>query len=176
MNVREGEGGRADRPEPSLNPHETPRVAYRGVAAIALDGATAWDIGRVVTNEEGRWNLAGQPTMYFATDPGVALAELGRHAPKEGPPSMASLWTLRLALEELPDLRGAADEMVLDQKRCRALADEFRRLGHPGLVVPSVAFLDDRDRFNVVIFAEVVGSAMSDVIEAPRLLAAITPA
>ena len=158
-----------------MNPSTTPRVAYRATAAIALDGAPAWEIDRLITNENGRWNRAGQATIYFATDPGVALAELGRHASKEGPPPMASVWTVRLSLEEVADLRGLPDDVVLDQERTHALADELRNLGLPGLLVPSVAFLDDRDRFNVVIFAEIPGARLSEVIEAPRLLAAIAP-
>jgi RES domain-containing protein len=167
---------RADRLHASLNPDETPRVAYRGEAAIALDGPPAWDVGRVITSEEGRWNRPGQPTMYFASDPGVALAEHGRHAPKDGSPPIASLWTLSLSLDEVSDLRGSPDALVLDRMRCRALADELRGLGLAGLIVPSVAFLDNRDRFNVVIFAEILGARASDVIVAPRLLAAIRPA
>jgi hypothetical protein len=153
----------------------TARVPYRGLAAVALEGDPTWDIGRIITTEEGRWNRAGQPTLYFATDPGVALAELGRHAPSDGPPAVSSLWTLRLSLDEVSDLRRAPDDVVLNQEQCRGLADELRRLGIPGLVVPSVAFLDNRDRFNVVIFAEILGAGLSDVIHAPRLLAAISP-
>ena len=113
--------------------------------------------------------------MYFATDPGVALAELGRHAPDKGPAPKASLWTVRLSLDEISDLRGAPHAVVLDQERCRALADNLRSLGLPGLVVPSIAFLDNRDRFNLVIFADILGPRIPDVIQDPRLLAAITP-
>jgi hypothetical protein len=159
----------------TLSPDITPRITYRGGAAIALDGAATWEIDRVITNEEGRWNRAGQPTIYFATDPGVALAEFGRHAPEDGAPPIASLWRLRLSLEEVSDVRGLPDDVVLDRRRSRALADDLRSLGLMGMLVPSVAFLDNRDRFNVVIFAEVIGGRISDVIEAPRLLAAITP-
>lgn len=172
---RESRATEAPGARPSWTPEEAPRIAYRAEVAIALDGSDRWSLDRLVSRDAGRWNRPGQPTTYFATDPGVALAELGRHAPDDGPPPKAFLWTLRLSLEGLSDLRGAPNEVVLDPEQCRAFADDARSLGLPGLVVPSVAFLDKRDRFNVVIFADVLGARSSDVIEAPRLLGAITP-
>jgi hypothetical protein len=154
---------------------EMPRVAYRGPAAVAIDGTEPWSVDRLISTDGGRWSHPRQPTIYVAADPGVALAEFGRHLPS-GQTPVGSLWTLRLALDDVADLRDTPNHVALDQDRCRALADELRGEGVPGLIVPSVAFLDKRQRCNIVMFAEVLGAAVADAIRDPRLLARIAPA
>jgi hypothetical protein len=154
---------------------EIQRIAYRGPGAIAIDGAEPWSVDRLVSTDGGRWSRPGQPTIYLAADPGVALAEFGRHMPTNGDGAVGSLWMLRVALDEVAELRDTPNGVVLDQDRCRGLADDLRREGVPALMVPSVAFLDNRQRFNVVIFAEALGGGVAEVIRAPRLLTAFGP-
>ncbi len=154
---------------------EIPRVPYRGPGAIAIDGSEPWNVDRLVSTDGGRWSHPEQPTIYLAADPGVAMAEFGRHLQTNGHGPVGSLWTLRLALDDVADLRDAPNGLVLDQERCRALAGELRGEGVPGLIVPSVAFLDKRHRCNLVLFAEVIGERLPEVILSPRLLAAVNP-
>ncbi len=175
--MRDGDiaGGIAAPPARERPLDEIRRVAYRGPGAIAIDGSEPWNVDRLVSTEGGRWSHPDQPTIYLAADPGVALAEFGRHMPTNGDGAVGSLWTLRLALDDVADLRDIPTGVALDQERCRGLADELRSEGVPGLIVPSAAFLDKRHRFNLVLFADVLGAGFADVIRAPRLLAAISP-
>jgi RES domain-containing protein len=157
------------------SPGTAGRVAYRGAAAVAIDGTEPWNADRLIDTEGGRWSRPGQPTIYLAGDPGVALAEFARHCSADGGAPEGSLWTIRVALDDVSDLRQADDATVLDRDRCRALADELRGAGVEGILVPSVAFLDRRDRFNVVLFAEIVGARLTEVTRAPALLARLAP-
>ena len=70
---------------------ESRRVAYRGPGAIAIDGTEPWNIDRLISTTGGRWSRPGQPTIYLAADPGVALAEFGRHMPTNGDEAIGSL-------------------------------------------------------------------------------------
>jgi RES domain-containing protein len=155
---------------------ETPRIAYRGPGAIAIEGDEPWAVDRLITTDGGRWSRPGQPTIYLAADPGVALAEFGRHLPTAPGAPVGSLWRVRISLDGAADLRDAPNAIVLDEERCRTLADELRGYGIPGLVVPSVAFLDNRHRCNVVLFADVVADRMTDVIMSPHRIATVMSA
>lgn len=155
---------------------ETPRIAYRGAGAIAIEGDEPWAVERLVTTDGGRWSRPGQPTIYLAADPGVALAEFGRHLPTAPGAPVGSLWTVRISLDGAADLRDAPNAIVLSEERCRALADELRGYGIPGLIVPSAAFLDNRHRCNVVLFADIVADRMSAVIRDPQRVATVMAA
>lgn len=117
----------------------------------------------LVTRDGNRWSAEGEPTIYLASDRGVAMAEFGRHW-TEGH-TAASLWSVRVSLMAALDLRDSTDRRrlglpeepswLLDRNRCRTIASETRaREQHDGLIVPSVAFLDDPSRWNVVVFVE----------------------
>ena len=119
--------------------------------------------------ENDRWNHPGEPTLYLALDPGVAIAEAGRHhEPAADAESCQRLLRLEVATDELLDLRepSTADALgvdgapftFLDRDRARQLASRIRREGSAkGLIVPSAAFLDDASRGNLVLFAERAG-------------------
>src|SRR6188472_1264868 len=112
---------------------------FLGTAAVAIEGDEPWDSGRVVSVEGHRWSDEGQPTAYLASDPGVALAESGRHLMAGEPIRRSSLWRLRVELGNAVDLRdgsvagrlGIADgrTWILDRERCRRVATATRRLG-----------------------------------------------
>jgi RES domain-containing protein len=113
-----------------------------------------------------RWNGPGEPTVYLASDPGVALAEYARHHAPDGSATVDRL-VLRVALTDvrLVDLRrdavrrsyGVADgpAAFLDKDVARRVASTVRGDGEAhGLIVPSMAFLDDLERGDVVLFGE----------------------
>jgi hypothetical protein len=148
--------------------------AYVGPAAVALDRASGWSTPALVSVEGNRWSRSGQPTIYLAGDPAVAIAELARHMPIGQWAVPASVWTLDVHLEAVVDLRTADGTWTLDAERCRDMASDLRRRGTQGLLVPSIAFLDRPDRADLVVFAEVVGS-MDRAICNPRRLLTIFP-
>jgi len=47
-----------------------------------------------VTTNGNRWSAPGEPTIYLGSDPGVAIAEQGRHWAERG--STVALWTVEL--------------------------------------------------------------------------------
>ena len=155
--------------------------AVPAVPAIALsvpvwctgpDGPTL-DVASLPTTDANRWSRPGEPTIYLAGDPGVALAELGRHwAEQEG---KIAVWSGDLSLGAAADLRDprvcAALDLpddptwVVDDERCRSVASRLRSdEGLDGLIVPSVAFIDDPDRWNAVVFAERLLGDLADVL------------
>jgi len=130
-----------------------------------------------VTTDGNRWSHAGQPTIYLAGDPGVALAELGRHwREREGE---VQIWGMRLALRAVVDLRAGAVRAqlglpadltwVLDAERCQSVAQRLRSSErYDGLIVPSAAFLDDASSWNAVVFVERVRPSLSLVVDSVK--------
>ena len=120
---------------------------------------------------ENRWNDHGQPTLYLAGDDGVLIAEWGRHFAVNRTPGLQQktqereVFRLTLALDAVLDLRDAAvwqDLSLTDAPHCfldlptaRATANFIRQSTKAqGLIVPSAAFLDDLDRWCLVVFLE----------------------
>jgi RES domain-containing protein len=120
-----------------------------------------------------RWSRHGEPTIYLAGDPGVAVAELGRHWDEQE--SDIAVWSSHLSLKAAVDLRDPevcatldlpeSPTWSLDKERCQAVASRLRsdRL-HDGLIVPSVAFIDDPGRWNAVVFVERLSADLEDAI------------
>lgn len=111
-----------------------------------------------------RWSGPRRPTVYLATDPGVVLAELGRHETGAGE-AVVERRVLRLSLAgvRLLDLRDAAvvaalgiagaPHAFLDRALARAIGEAVRAAGGcEGLRVPSMALLDKPERHCVVLF------------------------
>ena len=148
-------------------------------AAWCMGPATgSLEPGSLVTRDPNRWSDAGEPTIYLAGDPGVAISEFGRHWSDESDP--AWMWALRLRLENAVDLRrpDVRDELgiqdgstwILDRDRCRSIARQLRARGAcDGLIVPSAAFLDDDARWHAVIFVEHLAHPL------PRALQVVSP-
>jgi hypothetical protein len=110
----------------------------------------------LVTADTNRWSDESERTVYLASSDAVVLAELGRHL--KGDRSEVGFWRLRLqasALVDLRELRTTATERLLDRRWCLDVARRWRAdPRHEGLLVPSVAFLDRDDAWNVVLFVE----------------------
>ncbi len=120
---------------------------------------------------DNRWNEAGEPTLYLAGDLAVALAEYARHLRDDvgisGTPLIheRAVYQIDVRVDAVLDLRdpqirsaiglrGGA-RRFLDRGAARATA-RFLRLttSAEGLLVPSVAFLDDLSRWNLVLFLD----------------------
>lgn len=146
-------------------------TSFRGKAFRCVPDNGPVELESLVSTDgaNDRWNNAGEPTLYLALDPGVAIAEAGRHhAPTDDAESCQRLLRLEVATDELLDLRDpsttdalgveGAPFTFLDRGRARRLASRVRREGTAkGLIVPSAAFLDDPSRGNLVLFAERAG-------------------
>ncbi|MBM2811697.1 MAG: hypothetical protein HW416_2456 [Chloroflexi bacterium] len=118
-----------------------------------------------------RWSYPGQPTLYLASDPSVALAEFARHLRDDRSSNAAAgaveraLFRLHVTIEEHLDLRNPAllEELALhsaptcflDRTIARAVAEYLRRTTPAqALLAPAMAFLDDPDRWILVLFLE----------------------
>lgn len=123
--------------------------------------------------KDNRWNEQGEPTLYFAKDHGVVVAEWARHLKVKRTPKLAQLfkpravYRCRIASVRLIDLCDAAvwSDLGLDDlpfrfsdiRLARAIAHLARySTDAEGLIVPSMAFLDDLTRWDVVLFHEKV--------------------
>jgi RES domain-containing protein len=120
---------------------------------------------------DNRWNEPGHPTLYLAGDEGVLIAEWGRHFAINRTPQLQSMtveripYTLELSIDFLLDLRDTdvCDSLSLtDAPFCfaniavaRATAQFVRGTTQAqALLVPSMGFLDDLDRWCLVVFLE----------------------
>jgi len=129
------------------------------------------DFGLVGRATDNRWNTQGEPTLYLAGDPGVVIAKWGRNfgsrrASEVGSSSfIRSVYRLTLRLRHVLDLRdpivvGALNlsgcpECFLDRQSARTTAHFLRTTTEAqAMLVPSIAFLDDLTRWNLVVFLE----------------------
>jgi RES domain-containing protein len=146
-----------------------------------------FDLERLVSTDGGnRWSSRGQPTVYLAGDIGVATVECGRHLPAFDHEAIErAYWRVELDAERMLDLRrddvrmaigvyGAAD-WLLDRRRCREIATRIRATGDcQGIVVPSVGFIDDPDRWNAVLFADRLGRPLESVVREAEIVGRLT--
>lgn len=142
--------------------------AYRHIPAGA--GHDIRDLRYARRRSSGRWHWQGQPTLYLASSPAVAISEFARHLALdrggELVPARRAVYELGVRVDRSVDLR---DRMVLahigrdddapgcwlDERIARAVGTFFRdSLGIQALLVPSVAHLDEPERFNLVCFLE----------------------
>lgn len=124
---------------------------------------------------DDRWSTPGAATAYLASDPAVALAEYGRHRPGETGPATRRLVRLDAIGLDVLDLRrpavtaalGEPEEphVWLDRERA---CDAARRIRDAAicqaLIVPSMAFLDRRDAFNLVVFREAITGPLDEAL------------
>ncbi len=111
------------------------------------------------------------PTLYLAGDAGIVAAEWGRHLINDRSPDIARraaeriVYRLRLSLNAVLDLRQPeiwrrlslvdAPFCFIDRAVTRAAAQAIREgSGAQAILVPSVAFLDDLTRWNLVVFLD----------------------
>ena len=160
-------------------------ASFRGIAWCHVPADQPVELERLVTvdGDDDRWNRPGQPTVYLATEPALALAELARHLEPGGTaePIRRRLLGLKLEIDELvdlrrPDVRAALDgpeavEAFRDRDVAREVAERARTGRHAhGLLVPSMAFLDEPERANLVLFVDNLGgdfpALVRDCVEA----------
>lgn len=153
-------------------------VSFAGDAYRAAPGDQPFDVDALVSRDDDkdRWNRPGEPTIYLALDPGVALAEAGRHLHDSvGTGGCQMLVRLRIRADGLVDLRDAANRRqlgveggpaaFLDRSRAREIAGRLRRRpGCRGLLTPSMALIDQPERGNLVLFAERLPGGPRDVV------------
>ena len=155
----------------------------RGV--VARRDSSPLTVAELVTTDGNRWSRPGEPTIYLGSDPAVALAEFARHLDVDASAPRGVLWMVDVRVDRVVDLRtpeslaelGASTGPAwpLDQERCRSMAADLRQQGIQGLIVPSVAFLDQPERWNLVVFVDAIENVAA-TITSPRPLAAIGPA
>jgi RES domain-containing protein len=154
-------------------------TTFRGVAFCHVPADEPIRLDALVSDDgtDDRWNGRGEPTVYLAVEPVTAIAELARHldlSPAD-PPVRRRLLGLSLQVEGLLDLRRpdvrqaieAPDDLdaFRDREVARASARRARsRAGVAGLLVPSMAFLDDLSRANLVLFMEHLGGNLAALV------------
>ena len=125
---------------------------------------------RLVGSQRGnRWNEPPNPTLYMAGDPGVLVAEWGRHLGNysEIVTIKRDVYRLHLALRAVLDLRDTqvieslalkhSPDWYVDTTLTRLVARRIRTTTRAqAMLVPSIAFLDDLTRWNLVVFLEKV--------------------
>ncbi len=143
--------------------------AYRHIPAGSPYGVL--DLRFARRGGDHRWSAPGEPTLYLASDEAVVLGEFARHFREDRGTALApgalerEMYSLVATLATILDLREpgiwaalALDNppaCFLDRALARATA-QFLRLSTPvqGLLVPSVAFLDQLHRWVAVLFLE----------------------
>lgn len=122
-------------------------------------------------SSDNRWNVAGEPTLYLASDLAVVLGEFARHfvegvTLEQGfDTHRRQVFRLGVSLDRVIDLREAsawdalsltgAPNAFLDRTLARTTAHYLRTATQvQGLVVPSAAFLDDPMHYVLVLFLE----------------------
>ncbi len=145
--------GRAFRHIPANSPHGVLDFRFAGRAA------------------DNRWNQPGEPTLYLASDPGVALAEFACHFREDRSLQLSqgaverAVFQLSITVDGLIDLTHPevqlalslknAPHCFLDKRLARATAHFLRHTtAAQALRVPSMAFLAARDRWILVLFLE----------------------
>jgi len=121
--------------------------------------------------DDNRWSARGIRAYYFASDVGLVAAEHARHIAIDVPGGHAdrierSVFRVSVALESVLDLTDTAvvaamgarsvNSWILDLAATQVAASYLiaQVNGLQGLIVPSVAFLDHHDRFNVVVYRD----------------------
>jgi RES domain-containing protein len=134
-------------------------------------------------SRENRWNQLGEPTLYLASDHGVLIAEFARHLSHQRTEEMGRallarrIYDLDLTIEHLLDLRdpgvcaalslSEAPKCFLDREIARATAGFLRRTTEvKALLLPSVAFLDQLDRWVMAIFLDKLPGGIEQAVSA----------
>lgn len=143
-------------------------AGYRHINATR--GDSVLDFTHAGEYGKNRWNVPGEPTLYLAGDMGVAIAEWGRRYPvsftsESIPSANRDVYRLHLRLSAVLDLRSPESLSMLgisgtpdvfrDVDIARATAAVTRLVPRAqAMLVPSIAFLDDLTRWNLVVFLE----------------------
>ncbi len=128
------------------------------------------DATHAARSRRNRWNEAGTPTFYFAGDIAVILTEYARHIHVELPAGAPErqgrdVWEVPISLGRVIDFRDPAASAAIGLPE---IADWIGNVDRTqttvrfvrehsavqGLLVPSMGFLDDASRWNVVVYLD----------------------
>jgi RES domain-containing protein len=147
---------------------------FAGAALRHIPAGSPFDVldfrfaGRGADN---RWNEPGHPTLYLAGVEGVLIAEWGRHFATNRTPQLQQMtvernvFSLALSIDSVLDVRSedVCNTLPLDNAPyCFADINVARATAHfvrgtteaQALLVPSMGFLDDLERWCLVVFLE----------------------
>jgi RES domain-containing protein len=144
----------------------------------AASGRSVLDDTYLGQVDNNRWSARGVRAYYFARDRGIIAAEYARHLAADLPVGVTEhlareVFRVAVSLERTIDLTnpavvaaiGAApiNDWILDLRLTQAAGGylQSQAPGLQGLIVPSVAFLDDHTRFNVVVFRDAIDPTRS---------------
>jgi RES domain-containing protein len=140
-------------------------------------------VSKLISTDANRWSDEGDATIYLGSHESVAMAEFARHWTDLDRP--IAIWRATIRLDDVADLRDPdvrralrlpdPETWVLDRDRCQRIARELRDRGHDGLVAPSVAFLDDTDRFTIAVFVGNLRRRLEDAVAISRPSHALAP-
>lgn len=122
--------------------------------------------------QDNRWNVHGERTLYLGGDPVLAIAEFTRHLQLDRSPLLIpqalerDVFALKTALDRVLDFR---DQRVLQALSITGAPDCFKAISlaraaaqlirygatrAQAIIVPSMAFLDDPNRWVMVRFLD----------------------
>lgn len=158
---------------------------WRGRVYRHIPGSSPFgplEIGIAARSQEHRWNRAGEQTMYFAGSRATLIGEFARHFERDRAPELAALVQTRRIFEleielsrvfDLTDPAAAADlgiagapSCFLDRSIARATAGFLRDArGVEAILTPSIAFLDQPEHRNLVLFLDRLDALLGDVVQ-----------
>jgi RES domain-containing protein len=160
--------------------------AFRHLPDVAT--VNFFDFSRAGQGAGNRWNDQGQPTLYLAGDLAIAMGEWTRHMQVDrGLPATSvrprRVYQVAVSLDAVLDLRDPAvwqtialddaPTCFLDPGKAQATARYIRTMTTAqGLLVPSIVFLDDLTRWNLVLFLDRLPAppAWLRIVDQSRLL------
>ncbi len=128
---------------------------------------------------DNRWNLVGERTLHLAADQGVLLSEWARSLPCPWPATIGhraltrQVHRLHIHLKRVLDVRDPefiqrcgvdpSANWIADLSSARHFAKVVRNTTTAqAIIVPSIAFIDDHTRWNLVIFLDKVPADISE--------------
>lgn len=157
-----------------LQPFIQPWLGY-GVRHIPDGPYNVYDFSRAGLAADNRWNVQGEPTLYLASEKDVALGEWARHFKVDRSGALAKkvkrrkvyrfevtlTHTLNLCDSKVWQVLSLQDAPIcfLDKATARAIAQFIRKTTKvEAIFVPSVVFLDQMDKWVLVVFLEKLSS------------------
>jgi RES domain-containing protein len=166
-------------------------LAFRHVPTA--DPAKVLDTLPSALRGSGRWHRSGEHTLYLAGDRAIVLAEFARHMLDTRPTGatrglrVRHVFQLRVELERVADLRNPETRAALhldadpvwirDSTRTQAVAGALRHgSAAQAILVPSMAFVDQPERWNLVVFREHIDPYPGAALTSLREVGVIRPA
>lgn len=145
--------------------------AVRHIPDVPDKNYNVYDFSYCAKSTENRWNFAGESTLYLAKEKEVALAEFARHFQVDRTPELANqtrrrkVYRFQVQLEFVIDLCNEsiwkelsltnAPDCFKNKGIARAIAHFLRNAtSTQAIFVPSVAFLDNLEKWCLVLFLE----------------------